>query len=160
MLSSFLKKLLFARQFFMIDGKIEVLGKKQVMLPSEVMSALDTLQSKEAYDDVKNAVKKDVEDYAKKLGSSEEGILKNIDDIFGTFGLGKLEMIDINFKKKTCILRLHSSPLKQTNGKNSEFNIIGATLSGVFSFLFRKDVEAKRTNPIAKGSDYYEYAVR
>ena len=146
MLSSFLKKLLFARQFFMIDGKIEVLGKKQVMLPSDVMSALDNLNTKEAYANVKNAVKKDVEDYAKKLGSSEEGILKNIDDIFGTFGLGKLEMVNLNFKKKACILRLHNSPLKQMSGKTSEFHIIGAILSGVFSFLFKKDVDAKQTN--------------
>ncbi len=160
MLSSFLKKLLFARQFFMIDGKIEVLGKKQVMLPSDVMSALDGLNTEESYFNVKSAVKKDIGDYAKKLGSGEEGILKNIDDIFGTFGLGKLEMVDINLKKKACILRLHNSPLKSMNGKTAEFHMTDAILSGVFSFLFKKDVDVKRVDVNAKMADYEEYAVK
>ena len=160
MLSSFLKKLLFARQFFMIDGKIEVLGKKQVMLPSDVMSALDGINTKESYFSVKSAVKNDIEDYAKKLGSGEEGILKNIDDIFGTFGLGKLELVDISFKKKTCILRLHHSPLKSMNGRISEFHMTDAILSGVFSFLFKKNVDVKRMNLNAKMADYVEYAVK
>jgi len=160
MLSPFLKRLLFARQFFMIDGKIEILGKKQVMLPSDVMFALDALNNKEAYTNVKNVVKKDVEYYAKKLGSSEEGILKNIDDIFGMFGLGKLELVDINFKKKTCILRLHDPPLKQIDGRSAEFQIIPAVLSGIFSFLFDKDIDLKQTNHAGKGSYYGEYVVR
>ena len=160
MLSSFLKKLLFARQFFMIDGRIEVLGKKQVMLPSDVVSALDALNTKEVYADVKNAVKKDVEDYAKKLGSGEEGILKNIDDIFGTFGLAKMELVDINFKKKTCILRLHSSPLKKISRGASEFSITNAILSGVFSFLFKNDIDVVQVNVNAKGNDYEEYVVK
>lgn len=161
MLSSFLKKLLFARQFIMIDGRIEVLGKKQVMLPSDVLSELESLGTKEAYANVKSAVRKDVEDYAKKLGSSEEGILKNVGDIFGTFGLGKLELVDINFKKKNCILRLHNSPLSHLrhNGKQVEFHMTDAILSGLFSFLFKREVDAKQTNIKSGMANYGEYLV-
>ncbi len=160
MLSSFLKKLLFARQFFMIDGRIEVLGKKQIMLPSDVVFELQKCDSSLCYDSVKNAVKRDIGDYAKKLGSGEGGMLKNIDDLFGTFGMGKLEMVDINFKNKTCILRLHNSPLGQNAGKSAEFQITPAVLAGVFSFLFSKDVDAKQTKQAAGNFGYCEYVIK
>ena len=161
MLSSFLKKLLFARQFFMADGKIEILGKKQVMLPSDVIAAVEGIDHELVYNNVKNTVKKDIEDYAKKLGSSEEGILKNIGDIFGTFGLGRLEIVDLDNKKKSCIIRVHNSPLMEIkNSKSTSSTMTPAIISGVFSFLFDKEVDAKQTNPSARGFDYYEYVIK
>lgn len=162
MLSSFLKKLLFARQFFMVDGRIEVLGKKQIMLPSDVLTTFESASNGKLYINVRSVIRKDIEDYAKKLGSSEEGILKNIDDIFGTFGLGKLELVYINFKKRTCILRLHNPPLRQTSDKNDktpEFQITPAVLSGVFSFLFKRDIDVKQTKQAAGDFGYCEYVV-
>ena len=57
MLSSFLKKLLFARQFFMIDGKIEILGKKQVLLPASVLKELDNNPSPSLSKSVRNSTK-------------------------------------------------------------------------------------------------------
>ena len=161
MLSSFLKKLLFARQFFMADGKIEILGKKQVMLPSDVIAAVEGIDHELVYNNVKNTVKKDIEDYAKKLGSSEEGILKNIGDIFGTFGLGRLEIVDLDNKKKICIIRVHNSPLMEIkNSKSTSSTMTPAIISGVFSFLFDKEVDAKQTNPSVRGFDYYEYVIK
>jgi len=161
MLSSFLKKLLFARQFFMVDGRIEILGKKQVMLPSNVIAVIENMHQEVAYNYIKNAIRKDIEDYAKKLGSSEEGILKNIGDIFGTFGLGRLEIVDLDNKKKSSIIRVHNSPLIEAkNGKTIAPKMTPAIISGVFSFLFNKEVEAKQTNPSTKGFDYYEYVVK
>jgi len=37
MMSAFLKKLLFVRQFSIEDGKIEMLGKREIMLPSNIL---------------------------------------------------------------------------------------------------------------------------
>ncbi len=141
----------------MVDGKIEVLGKKQIMLPSDVFATLEQSSPNQYSLVLKNAVKRDISEYAKKLGSSGEGVLKNIDDIFGTFGLGKLELVTVDFKKKTCILRLHDPWLKHTSEK-SEFLITPAILSGVFSFLFSKDVDVRQTNP-DKAYAYEEYVV-
>ena len=161
MLSSFLKKLLFARQFFMADGRIEILGKKQIMLPSDVISVLENINHETAYNYVKNAIKKDIEDYAKKLGSREEGVLKNIGDIFGTFGLGRLEIVNLDNKKKSCIVKVHNSPLTELkNGKSDSFKMTPAVISGVFSFLFNKEVDTKQTSAQYGNFGYCVYVVK
>lgn len=159
MISSFLKKLLFARQFFIIDGKIEVLGKKQVMLPSDVICELQKINSRQAYNTVKKTMTNDLKDYAKKLGSGEEGMLKNVESIFETFGLGKLQIVDLDNKNKRCAMRLHGPSLVMPNNLD-EFGITPAILAGIFSFLFDKDVDAKQTKPYGKGFDYCEYTIK
>ena len=157
MISSFLKRLLFARQFYMMDGKIEILGKKQIMLPSDVVSYLQNNDSKVVYTNIKSAVSKDIEDYAKKLGSSGEGMLKNIEDIFETFGLGKLEVVDLDYKNKKGVIRIYNSPL---NGKSTDIQVTSAVISGIFSFLFSKEINAQQTKPSVKMTGYHEYILR
>ena len=150
MLSSFLKKLLFARQFFMIDGKIEVLGKRQVMLPSSIMDELAKNQ-KSPEKSIKTAMRNEIADYAKKVGGSEEGMLANITYIFETFGLGKLELSDLDNKNKRCIIRLHNPTL-------GDQKITASVLAGTFSFLFQKDVNAE-LKPGRKG-EYEEFVIQ
>ncbi|MBW2970954.1 hypothetical protein KY320_02210 [Candidatus Woesearchaeota archaeon] len=133
MLSSFLKKLLFARQFYMVDGKIEVLGKRQVMLPSNVLAVLG--QNGLRTDIIKSVVLSDFQQYAQMVGSSEEGMFKNIHNIFETFGLGRLEIADLDNANKRCVVRVHDSPFEKAN-------LTPVVLSGMFSFLFKKDVNA------------------
>ncbi len=157
MLSAFLKKLLFARQFLMIDGKIEVLGKRQIMLPSDVIADLQKMEPGKAHKIIKNSIKKDVEDYARKVGSGEEGMLRNISYIFETFGLGKLTIIDLKNKEKKCLVRIQDASLKAANG--GAFHVLPAVLSGTFSFLFQKDVEAELTNK-GKTLQYFEYIIK
>jgi hypothetical protein len=158
MISPFLKKLLFARQFSMIDGKIEILGKSQVLLPEDVVYELEKIDSKLVYSSVKNAIKGDITDYARRLGSTGEGMLKVLDDIFETFGLGDLEIIDINYKMKKCVLRVNHPPSLELKEKKGGFSITPAVLSGMFSFLFSKDVDAKQSKmPTSAG--YFEYVI-
>jgi len=159
MLSSFLKKLLFARQFYMTNGKIEVLGKKQVMLPSDFILELQRLEPELAYNAVKKVMMNDIKDYAAKLGTNSESMLKNIDDIFETFGLGKLEIINLDNKKKTCIVRVHNSPLIVNKKSEHNFEITSAIIAGIFSFLFHKDVNTQAVVS-KKGVDYCEYIVK
>ncbi len=152
MLSAFLKKLLFARQFFIIDGKIEVLGEKQVMLPARLFSRLSLLDKKGSEKIIRSVFMEEAKSYAKKLGTGEEGILKNISDIFETFGIGRLEIIDLDNKNKKAVVRVSGFP-EQVEGF-----IVSAAVSGVFSFLFEKEVYAKSSAKAKK--DYLELIVK
>jgi hypothetical protein len=147
MLSSFLKKLLFARQFFMIDGKIEVLGKRQVMLPADVVEELQKSADKKSAKALKESMKKDMAEYAKKVGGSEEGMLNNIQYILETFGLGKIEIVDIDHKSSKCLIRVNNPPM-------GDGLITSAVLGGTFSFLFGKDVDAQVKSHSKGYSDY------
>jgi len=141
MLSTFLKKLLFVRQFFIIDGKIEILGKRQVMLPKEVVFELENGSAKLDYKKLKKIFMDNIKDYAKKIGSGEEGMYKNMVDIFETFGLGRIEVVKSDNKKKICLLRVHDCPILSSGNKSM---ILKAAISGMFSFLFSKDVDAEQ----------------
>jgi len=145
MLSSFIKKLMFARQFLIIDGKIEILGKRQVMLPADVVQEL---QKSAKADSLKVLIKKNIEDYAKKLGAGEEGLLKNISDIFETYGLGKMEIVDLDNKNKKCLVRILNPSIEGNSV------LLDSILSGIFSYLFKKEVKAEKTKSSAQLIEY------
>jgi hypothetical protein len=151
MLSSFLKKLLFARQFFMIDGKIEVLGKQQVMLPTDVLIELEKDITPQTREKIRLATKQDFAEYAKKVGSSEEGMLRNIHNIFETFGLGKLQVVDVSHEHKRCAVHVHKAPA-------SQLALLEPILSGMFSFLFDKDLNAEHVEN--NNQPYEEYKIQ
>ncbi len=94
MLSAFLKKLLFARQFQLDAGKIEVLGVRQAMLPLESVIALG-VESKKAELIIRDGVESCMESYARKIGATTEGKLRLVQEIFATFGLGRVEIISL-----------------------------------------------------------------
>ena len=152
MLSAFLKKLLFARQLFMTDGRIEVLGTNQVMLPSDIIVALQSLDEKKYYDVVKMGIQSNMVEYTKKLGSNSQGMFKITEDIFETYGLGKPEIVVLDQKKKCATVRFHGTPVGAACSKYAECVLLPAALAGMFSFLFQKDVNCAVQKCDAKGS--------
>jgi len=148
MLSSFLKKLLFARQFFIMDGKIEVLGERQVMLPARMLMRIHALRPKESSEIIKQEFRAEVERYARKIGSGEEGMLKNLSDVFETIGIGKMEIVDLDNEKKRAIVRIEN-PLAE-----NEQAVIAAFLAGTFSFIFRKEVNAQPPSERKKADEF------
>ncbi len=133
MLSPFLKKLLFVRQFFITDGKIEILGEKQVMLPSTAVARLSTDQT---FDILAVEMKKSMESYAKKVGGSSGGMIKSVQDIYETMGLGKMEIIRLEADKKEITLRIMNVQFDRTD-------VVEGVLCGLFSFVFSKDFARK-----------------
>lgn len=158
MISPFLKKLLFARQFSMIDGKIDILGKNQVLLPADTIFELGKINPNAAYKSIKNTMHKDMVDYARKLGSTDEGMLKVVSELFESLGLGSMEILDIDNKKRRCLIRVHN-PTFLSNADDEGAVITPAILSGMFSFFFNRDVDAKKSILKLKGMNYYEYVI-
>jgi len=83
-------------------------------------------------------------------------MFKNVTDIFETFGLGRMEVVNNDNKKKTCIIRVYDCPLVKEIGKSQ---ILTAAMSGMFSFLFNKDVDAKQLAS-KQEFDYYEFVIK
>jgi hypothetical protein len=101
MFSSFLKKLLFAREFSIIDGKVNILGQRFVMLPSELLFRIVDSPDTDAIQEKSLLLMKHI---ISKVGNNPQGLIDNLPDIFGMFGLGKLTIKSIDLKSKTCIL--------------------------------------------------------
>lgn len=140
---------MFVRKFFIVDGQIEILGEKQVMLP---FSVLDSIDSKDIFDVACKEVKKTMDSYAKKIGSSPGGMIKSVQDIYETMGLGKMKIIKLDADKKSLIARLEKVKVKNTG-------LIGGVIAGLFSSGFNKDITEKDIS-IAKKSSYIDITIK
>ncbi len=149
MLSPFLKKLLFVRQFFMTDGKIEILGETQILLPIEALSMID---NPKVFAAMSKQMKSSMQNYAKKIGTSPDGMIKSVQEIYETMGLGKMQVIKLDQEKKSCTLRIKSVKTKNTN-------VIAGIIGGLFSFLFKKNLTQKDVN-VRKKSGFLEVSLK
>ena len=154
MLSPFIKRLMFARQFVMNDGKIEVLGKRQIMLPFELLADLQSINEGRAYTIIKTDMHATMASFAQKIGSNATGMFKNIEEIFECFGLGKPEIVVLDRNKKSATIRFHDAPIQPVSQA-----IIPGALAGMFSFLFDKKVECTYNSCPVKGSTFCEFRI-
>lgn len=148
MLSPFLKKLLFVRKFFIIDGKIGLLDEKQAMLP---LAVLEQLKGEHIFGPVSTEMKKTIAKYDKKIGASSEGKIKLVKEVYETMGLGRLQIINLDNKKKEADLRISCSM------ENNP--LLQGILGGLFSFIFSKDFKQGEII-ITKKTDHLEARIK
>jgi predicted hydrocarbon binding protein len=167
MLSEFIKRLLFARQFFIINGKIEILGDREIMMPPDFILELQDMDEAKVFAMIKKHTMEHLKILTKKVGASGEGLFKSVQDFHETFGYGEIQIVDLDNKLKRAIVRVKDSPLsaaylKKYNKKSSKpvCKSIEATLSGAFTFLFEKDVEAKEKSCVGQGKDFCEFVIQ
>jgi hypothetical protein len=149
MISPFLKKLLFVRQFIMNGGKIQILGENQVMLPS---NALLSLQNENTFEIISKEIKVSMSSYAKKIGSSSGGMLKSVQDIYETMGLGKMRVVKLVADKKQVIVQIGDIKFKDTA-------LVEGVLAGLFSCMFNKSLTRENIKVIKKAS-YTEISIK
>ena len=142
MLSAFLKKLIFARQFCIVDGRIEILGIKQVMLPMDLLIELQSINPKKTYQATKTKLWEIMERYYKKVGGNNQGILNMSKEIFETIGLGKMEVINFKPSDKKAIIRIKDSAICNCCQQNKNCSILPGALAGTFSFIFKNEVNS------------------
>ena len=149
MLSPFLKKLIFVRQFFITDGAIEILGEKQIMLPFDAVSHL---QNDKTFAVMSTEMRKAMEYYAKKIGSDSGGMIKTVQDIYETMGLGKMQIIKLDNSKKEIIIRLMNAGVINPT-------LVSGVLCGLFSFVFNKDLTEKNI-VVKKSAGYVDISIK
>jgi predicted hydrocarbon binding protein len=125
----------------MDNGSIEVLGKREIMLPAPIMIELQKLDTRKFYDVVKQGVRDAMEEDARRIGMEGEGTLKISQEIFCTFGLGKPEIIVLDNKAKRGVVHVRA-PV-------ADKSLVAAALAGMFSVLFKKDIDCKVTHESA-----------
>ncbi len=79
MISDFLKKLLFIKEFSISGGEINILGSKHVMLGADALLGLQETDTSKAYDFVKDSVMKGSP--AEKAGLKEGDIILEFNGI-------------------------------------------------------------------------------
>ncbi|MBI4232464.1 hypothetical protein HY605_04490 [Candidatus Peregrinibacteria bacterium] len=116
------------------------------------------------YQVVKATALNDMRAFATTLGSNEAGLLKNLEDIFDTFGLGKLQISDL--KKGSAIIIIQDSTIAKAylaGGKRSkepQCHLISGVLGGMFTYLFKKEVNCIEKECLAMGKPHCLFEVK
>lgn len=144
----------------MVNGKINLLGKEQVMLSSQFLLRLQTIDETQTYDLAKRTGLEDIKYYTKILDSEHGDLLGHVKTIFDTYGLGTLEIELLKNEKAT--VRVSQSALANTK-KHSDQPVCIFTaglLAGFFSYLLKKDVNCIEKNCKSMGSLYCLFEIK
>lgn len=186
MLSGFLKKLMFVKQFSIDKGRIELLGDHEIMLHASALLALQEIDRNELYGvakkvgyeqikgtvkhanvyrEMKNVLLSEISSLAEKIGQGDEGTIKTLQEFFNVYGLGEMiiENID-NENKKAVIVIKHSTIAEEwvkKNGKSKEAvcSLTSGVIAGMFSYIFKKEVNSVEKECLAKGDDHCVFNV-
>lgn len=164
MVSAFLKKLMFARQFEIDNGKITILGQNLIMLPGYLIIELQEIDAHKTYQFAKFQTNKLIESYFYKIGSNFTRSDNTVCDVFNNFGLGKLQLVENN--ENITIVNVSDSTIARDFLKKNEgftdkcvCHITAGVLAGMFSFLKKKDVNATEKECHAKRDEKCKFII-
>lgn len=176
---------MFINQFGMNDGKIEVLGSRYVMLYASDLLYLQEIDESKMYTFMKGNSKKDLKELinhakvykglknesvknivtlSKKIGKSDEGVVKTLQDLFELYGLGKINITNLDNKSKKASIEVVDSTiafakLKKGKSKKPVCIVVAGILAGIFSFIFKKDVNCVEKKCRAMGHPTCSFVV-
>jgi len=160
MLSPFVKRLLFARQFVLDEGQVQVLGEPESLLPIEFVIEFQRSAPEKVYKIAKSSIARFVREIGSKLGAKPQDLIKRAPDVFELIGLGRLELQVLDLKKKKVIVNVYNSPLPEYENRKCCCCIFTAgVLAGLFSTLLGKDLNAKEVKCVAKGDLFCQFVV-
>ncbi len=185
--SPLIKKLMFVRQFDIDQGKITMLGDREIMLNASALLALQEIDQTKLYDIAKKSSFKniagavdhakvygkvkdvfigEIADLGKKIGQTDEGTIKTLQEVFNVYGLGELTIQEIENKTKEASVSVKDSTIAEEwiakNKKKSKEAVCAITagvIAGVFSFIFGKQVDCMEQKCKAQGSGYCLFKV-
>ena len=148
----------------MSGGRLEILSEKHVMLPNSVLISLSKINPKLMYPAVKKQAQAAASRMAKKLGVKDAmEFQKSFPDVFMMYGLGRPEIVDLDTKLRRALVRVRGSPIAAELRGSSEAPVCfltAAVLAGIFSYILKKDVNAKEKNCEVKGEDFCQFVLK
>ncbi len=186
MISPFLQKLMFVRQFGIDKGKVDILGNNYVMLDALALFEIQKIDQRKLYEVLKDSsfknisqaveyadVYKNVKDVfldsiaklGAKIGKTDQGTLTTLQELFNVYGLGNLEIVKLDNENKAASLILRDSTiareyLKKYKKSSESVDMIAAgILAGIFSFVFKKQVDCVEEKCLASGAGYCQFRV-
>jgi predicted hydrocarbon binding protein len=187
MLSALLQKLLFINQFNIKEGKVEILGSRYIMLnASDLWRLQETDETKtyavlkdvskgnlkemiehaKVYKGLKDESLKNIADLSKRIGKSDEGVISTLQNLFELYGLGKMNITNLDNKNKQASILLSDSTIAKEQIKQSGKSkvpvctVTKGILAGIFSYLFKHDVDCFEKKCMAKGDDMCAFVIQ
>jgi predicted hydrocarbon binding protein len=185
MLSALIQKLLFVNQFNIANGKINILGKDYILIDPFTFLILQNIDDSTAYKTAKTGSEKSLKELvehakvyqnvkdqslkeiallSQKVGKTDDGTIKTLQKVFEIYGLGKLTITNLDNKNKTATLKIENSTMakahsKKGNSKKTVCTLCAGVLAGIFSYVFKKDIDCIETKCLAQGNNFCEFKI-
>ena len=181
MLSAFLQKLLFVKQFSIDKGKIQILGEKQIMLDASALLVLqeidetkiytlgkdasmknlrEIVQHAKVYKKVKDVFLAEIAELGKKVGESDAGVITMLEQIFNIFGLGAMTIRNLDNASPSALIHVQDSTLAEEwisyykkQADSAVCTLTAGVLAGMFSYIFRQNVDCAEMSCKACGQE-------
>jgi predicted hydrocarbon binding protein len=158
MLSNFVHRLLFVKEFDIGEGNTEMIGTKQMVVPLKFLVDMQEANPEKFYELMHSSMKSFFKRVHIELGDE---IYNKLEEIFDVFGLGKLKIVDLDKERGSALVEIHDSPLaKGLYEMGHSCSITSGVLAGMFSHLYDKDVHANINKCMAKGAEHCEFIIK
>lgn len=186
-LSPILKKLLFVRQFGIDNGRIDLLGGREIMLNASAILELQDIDESKLYDlgkksgfkNISGAVEHakvykkvrdvfidDIADLSRKIGQTDEGVIRVLQDIFNVYGLGEISIEKIDNKGREALVIVRDSAISEEwrkkykkHSKTPVCTVTSGVIAGMFSYILGKEIDCVEVKCSAQGNNYCLFKV-
>jgi predicted hydrocarbon binding protein len=159
MLSEFLKRLMFGRQFSMDEGKIKIMGSRHLMFPSRVMAAFGQMDRKGTYLAAKEGIIEELNKSPSIIGIKNLHPEYSIVNFFDIMGIGSLSIVDLDTEGKKAVVRVYDREFSYTEADKFCDSFTAGVIAGIFSYIMSDSVDCKETACIAFGSEFCEFEI-
>lgn len=111
-----------------------MLGAEKVMIPMELVMEFQKNNLEKCFQRLKRTTYEHMKKISKTLGTNSIGLVKVLPEIFETYGIGVLNIIEINEEKANMIVK---NPIKIDDIKKDVF--MSALFEGMFAYIYEED---------------------
>jgi predicted hydrocarbon binding protein len=161
MLSDFLKRLMFGRQFSMDEGKIRIIGCRYVMFSVHVLTKIHKMDPDGLYLAVKDGIIEELNKSPGIIGIKNIHPTVSIVHFYDTLGIGTMNVINFDIEKKEAIVRIYEREFKELYHDNNKIcnSFIAGIIAGIFSYVMSDSLDCKETVCMESGSEFCQFEI-
>lgn len=167
MLNKFLDKYIFTNTLRYIHNNFFLVNIPFLIVPVDLLSTLNNIgdisKQKEIYFHIKESTKKNFMPRFNELSIEDNSKLNFVKNFFVASGWGAIEIIDFDKEAKRALIIVDNSPFAiQVKGKVDRpmDNILRGIFSGVFSIIFKEDVDCVETECFAMNAKSCKFVIK
>lgn len=167
LISGFAKKLMFARELKMGEGRLEIMHQRVIMMPVQFFETMIkmSLKNKKFEKEIYKSLKKSVYEFSKELdkrftvkGLKFTELLTLLTEMNG---YGKVTPTKIDYKNKIAVFHLEDLPSGSLKGKMKGLGDVywGGIMAGGASYALDANLDCIETKCVLQGNKYCEFVI-
>lgn len=165
MLNKFYDRFIFSNTLRFRHNNFFLVDIPFLIMPNDIIAGVlcneDAEFSRLLYWHVKDSVQKNLcKRFDVGFGLKNGNLVRFIEDFISYSGWGKLQTMDLDFKKKRAIIHLRDNPFAVNHSKKPIDHVMRGILAGFFSGLFNEEMDCVETKCCSCGKENCEFILK